>query len=480
MTEATNLQAIGLIGLAVMGENLALNIERNGFPITVYNRSRDKTDKFMATRAAGKQVHPTYNLKDFVASLVRPRKMIIMVKAGGPVDAVIDELKPLLEPGDIIIDGGNSLYTDTERRTIALEAVGLQFVGMGVSGGEEGALKGPSLMPGGQYAGYESLEPIVTKIAAQVDDGPCVTYVGKGSAGHYVKMVHNGIEYGDMQLIAEAYDLLKTALGLTAAELHEVFTAWRTTELSSFLIDITADIFKQIDDITGQPLVDLILDAAGQKGTGKWTVQSAFDLGVAIPTMIAAVTARVMSSYKAERVAAAALLPSIAGKEGYSGDRQEFIDAVHDALYCSKICSYAQGMALLGKASAEFGYGLNLSEIARIWKGGCIIRAGFLDKIKLAYQRDPQLANLLIDEDFRQTILTKEAAWRKVVQVAAQLGIAIPAFSASLDYFDSYRRVQLPQNLTQAQRDYFGAHTYERIDRPRGEFFHTEWIDIDK
>jgi 6-phosphogluconate dehydrogenase len=480
MTEATNLQAIGLIGLAVMGENLALNIERNGFPIAVYNRSRDKTDKFMATRAAGKQVLATYNLKDFVASLARPRKMIIMVKAGAPVDAVIDELKPLLEPGDIIIDGGNSLYTDTERRTIALEAAGLQFVGMGVSGGEEGALKGPSLMPGGQKAGYESLEPIVTKIAAQVDDGPCVTYVGKGSAGHYVKMVHNGIEYGDMQLIAEAYDLLRTALGLTAAELHEVFTAWQTTELSSFLIDITADIFKQIDDITGQPLVDLILDAAGQKGTGKWTVQSAFDLGVAIPTMIAAVTARVMSSYKSERVAAAALLPSIAAQATYSGDRQEFIDAVRDALYCSKICSYAQGMALLGKASVEFGYGLNLSEIARIWKGGCIIRAGFLDKIKLAYQRDPQLANLLIDEDFRQTILTKEAAWRKVVQVAAQLGIAIPAFSASLDYFDSYRRVQLPQNLTQAQRDYFGAHTYERTDRPRGEFFHTEWIDIDQ
>jgi len=468
-------QSFGLIGLAVMGENLALNIERNGFPITVYNRSRDKTDKFIATRAQGKQVVPAYTIKDFVESLERPRKILIMVKAGSPVDAVIDELKPYLQEGDIIIDGGNSHFPDTDRRTSELEALNLKFIGMGVSGGEEGALNGPSLMPGGQLEAYKEIEAIATKIAAQVDDGPCVTYIGRGSAGHYVKMVHNGIEYGDMQLIAEAYDLLKTGLGATANELHEIFSEWRSTELNSFLIDITADIFHKIDDQgTGLPLVDLILDAAGQKGTGKWTVESAFDLGVPIPTMIAAVTARVISSYKEERVfAAKVLISSTTGK--YDGDRQEFINAVRDALYCSKICSYAQGMALLAKASVVHNYGLNLAEIARIWKGGCIIRAGFLDKIKNAFKRNPQLANLLIDADFTQTILSKESAWRLVVQSAAKLGIPVPAFSASLDYFDSYRRANLPQNLTQAQRDYFGAHTYERTDKPRGEFFHTEW-----
>ncbi|CAN1212183.1 NADP-dependent phosphogluconate dehydrogenase [Tumidithrix helvetica PCC 7403] len=464
-------QSFGLIGLAVMGENLALNIERNGFSIAVYNRSRDKTDKFMETRAAGKNVKPTYTIPELVASLERPRRVMIMVKAGAPVDGVINELKPLLEPGDIIIDGGNSLYTDTDRRTVELEHANLQFIGMGVSGGEEGALNGPSLMPGGQKTAYAEIESIVTKIAAQVD-GPCVTYIGPGSAGHYVKMVHNGIEYGDMQLIAEAYDLLKTGLGMEAAELHETFNAWRSTELDSFLIDITADIFAKIDDETGDPLVDKIMDAAGQKGTGKWTVQSAFDLGVPIPTMIAAVTARVMSSYKKERVAASLVLTT-SSQAKYEGDRAEFTNAVRDALYCSKICSYAQGMALLAAASKEFKYELNLGEIARIWKGGCIIRAVFLDKIKNAFVRNHELPNLLVDPDFKQTILSKEAAWRKVVQAAAQLGIAIPAFSASLDYFDSYRRDRLPQNLTQAQRDYFGAHTYERIDKPGS--FHTEW-----
>jgi 6-phosphogluconate dehydrogenase len=464
-------QSFGLIGLAVMGENLALNIERNGFSIAVYNRSRDKTDKFMETRAAGKNVKPTYTIPELVASLERPRRVMIMVKAGAPVDGVINELKPLLEPGDIIIDGGNSLFNDTDRRTIELEQANLQFIGMGVSGGEEGALNGPSLMPGGQKTAYAEIESIVTKIAAQVD-GPCVTYIGPGSAGHYVKMVHNGIEYGDMQLIAEAYDLLKTGLGMEAAELHETFNAWRTTELDSFLIDITADIFAKLDDETGAPLVDKIMDAAGQKGTGKWTVQSAFDLGVPIPTMIAAVTARVMSSYKKERVAAAQVLTT-SSQVLYAGDRSEFINAVRDALYCSKICSYAQGMALLAAASKEFKYELNLGEIARIWKGGCIIRAVFLDKIKNAFVRNPELPNLLVDQDFIQTILSKEAAWRNVVQAAAQLGIAIPAFSASLDYFDSYRRDRLPQNLTQAQRDYFGAHTYERTDKSGS--FHTEW-----
>ena len=466
-------QSFGLIGLAVMGENLALNIERNGFSMSVYNRSREKTDTFMATRAAGKNFKAAFSIPEFVESLESPRKILIMVKAGAPVDAVISELKPLLDPGDIIIDGGNSLFTDTDRRTIELEKDKLQFIGMGVSGGEEGALNGPSMMPGGQKSAYAEIEPIVTKIAAQVDDGACVTYIGPGSAGHYVKMVHNGIEYGDMQLIAEAYDLLKTGLGMEAAELHETLVAWNSTELESFLIEITADIFTKIDEETGEPLVEKILDKAGQKGTGKWTVESAFDLGVPIPTMIAAVTARVTSSYKTERIEAARILGNVTGS--YTGDRLEFINAVRDALYCSKICSYAQGMALLGAASKAYNYELNLAEISRIWKGGCIIRAGFLDKIKQAYLRNPELKNLLIDPDFTQTILTKELAWRLVVQAAAKLGIAVPAFSASLSYFDSYRRDRLPQNLTQAQRDYFGAHTYERIDKPAGEFFHTEW-----
>jgi len=466
-------QSFGLIGLAVMGENLALNIERNGFSVTVYNRSREKTDTFMATRAAGKNFKATFSIPEFVESLESPRKILIMVKAGAPVDAVILELKPLLDPQDILIDGGNSLFTDTDRRTIELEKDNLQFIGMGVSGGEEGALNGPSMMPGGQKSAYDEIAPILLKMSAQVDDGACVTYIGPGSAGHYVKMVHNGIEYGDMQLIAEAYDLLKTGLGMGASELHETFTAWNSTELESFLIEITADIFTKMDEETGEPLLEKILDKAGQKGTGKWTVESAFDLGVPIPTMIAAVTARVASSYKSERVEAAKVLGNKTGV--YTGDRSEFIDAVRDALYCSKICSYAQGMSLLSAASKVNSYNLNLGEISRIWKGGCIIRAGFLDKIKQAYLRNPELTNLLIDPDFTQTILTKELAWRLVVQSAAQLGIAVPAFSASLSYFDSYRRDRLPQNLTQAQRDYFGAHTYERIDKPEGEFFHTEW-----
>ncbi|NJK59042.1 MAG: decarboxylating NADP(+)-dependent phosphogluconate dehydrogenase [Oscillatoriales cyanobacterium SM2_1_8] len=473
MTEQSAQQStIGLIGLAVMGENLALNIERNGFPIAVYNRSRDKTDKFVEGRAAGKNVTAAYNIPDFVAALARPRRILIMVKAGSPVDAVIDELRPHLEPGDIIIDGGNSHFPDTERRTVALESQNLKFIGMGVSGGEEGALNGPSLMPGGQSSAYQEIEAIARKISAQVDDGPCVTYIGRGSAGHYVKMVHNGIEYGDMQLIAEAYDLLRRGLNLSADELQSIFTAWNETELSSFLIEITADIFGKKDGETGAPLVDKILDAAGQKGTGKWTVNSAFDLGVPIPTMIAAVTARVVSSYKEERVAAAAILPSTSTGR-YDGEKQAFIDAVRDALYCSKICSYAQGMALLKRASKEYNYGLNLAEIARIWKGGCIIRAGFLDKIKNAYRTNPDLSNLLIDPDFTQSVLSKEASWRLVVKSAAEMGVPIPAFSASLDYFDSYRQANLPQNLTQAQRDYFGAHTYERVDKPG--VFHTEW-----
>ncbi|HEY9600348.1 MAG TPA: NADP-dependent phosphogluconate dehydrogenase [Allocoleopsis sp.] len=464
--------SFGLIGLAVMGENLALNVERNGFPISVFNRTAAVTQKFMTERAQGKNVTPTYSIEEFVKSLARPRKILIMVKAGAPVDAVIAQLKPLLEPGDMIIDGGNSYYPDTERRTQELEAANLGFVGMGVSGGEEGALNGPSLMPGGTHSAYGELAPILTKIAAQVDDGPCVTYIGPGGAGHYVKMVHNGIEYGDMQLIAEAYDLLKNTLGLDHKQLHEVFAEWNTTdELNSYLIEITADIFKYIDPDTNLPLVDVIQDAAGQKGTGRWTVQSALELAVPIPTMIAAVNARIMSFYKAERVAASKELTGPTGK--YDGDTKEFVNKIRDALYCSKICSYAQGMALLSKASKDLNYNLPLSEIARIWKGGCIIRAGFLDKIKTAFMENASLPNLLLAPEFKQTILDRQEAWREVLSVAAKLGVPVPAFSASLDYFDSYRRDRLPQNLTQAQRDYFGAHTYERTDKPGN--FHTEW-----
>ncbi|MEB3190815.1 MAG: decarboxylating NADP(+)-dependent phosphogluconate dehydrogenase [Snowella sp.] len=468
-------RTFGVIGLAVMGENLALNVESRGFPIAVYNRSPEKTQTFMATRAQGKDVKAAYSLEEFVQTLERPRKILVMVKAGSPVDAVIEQLKPLLEAGDMIIDGGNSLYEDTERRTKDLESTGLGFVGMGVSGGEEGALKGPSLMPGGTQTAYQELEPILTKIAAQVDDGPCVTYVGPGGAGHYVKMVHNGIEYGDMQLIAEAYDVLHNGLGLSNDKLHSVFSEWNTTdELNSFLIEITADIFSYVDPETQQHLIDLILDSAGQKGTGRWTIVSSLELGVPIPTMYAAVNARVMSSFKAERVAASQALTGPTHQ--YSGDVEAFIPKVRDALYCSKMCSYAQGMALIAKASADFNYNINLPEISRIWKGGCIIRAGFLDKIKKAFNDNPALPNLLLAPEFKQSILDRQAAWREVLILANELGIPVPAFSASLDYFDSYRRASLPQNLTQAQRDYFGAHTYERTDKPRGEFFHTEWM----
>ncbi|GAB4548459.1 MAG: NADP-dependent phosphogluconate dehydrogenase [Pleurocapsa sp.] len=470
-------RTFGVIGLAVMGENLALNVESRGFPIAVYNRTAAKTEAFMAERAKGKDVKAAYSLEEFVQTLERPRNILVMVKAGKPVDAVIDQLKPLLDEGDTIIDGGNSLYNDTERRTKELEATGLGFVGMGVSGGEEGALNGPSLMPGGTEAGYKDLEPILTKIAAQVDDGPCVTYIGPGGAGHYVKMVHNGIEYGDMQLIAEAYDLLKNAAGLTGEELHKVFSDWnQTDELNSFLIEITADIFNYTDPETNSLLVDSILDAAGQKGTGRWTVVSSLELGVPIPTIYAAVNARVMSAYKEERVAASKQLTASVSK--YDGDKQALVNKVKDALYCSKMCSYAQGMALLSKASAEFNYNLDLAETARIWKGGCIIRAGFLDKIKQAFNDNPSLPNLLLAPEFKQSILDRSTAWREVLAISNSLGIPVPAFSASLDYFDSYRRDRLPQNLTQAQRDYFGAHTYERVDKPREEFFHTEWTKV--
>jgi 6-phosphogluconate dehydrogenase len=458
-----------------MGENIALNVERNGFPIAVYNRSREKTDAFMAHRAPGRNVRAAFSLEQFVASLERPRKILVMVQAGKPVDAVIQQLKPLLQEGDIIIDGGNSWFEDTDRRTQELEPIGLRYIGMGVSGGEEGALNGPSLMPGGTRSSYEYLSPIFNKIAAQVDDGPCVTYIGPGGSGHYVKMVHNGIEYGDMQLIAEAYDLLKNVAGLNAAQLHEVFAQWNTTdELNSFLIEITANIFPYVDPDTNIPLVDLIVDAAGQKGTGRWTVQTALELGVAIPTITAAVNARILSSIRDERIAASKIITGPNAK--YGGDIAAFVNMVRDALYCSKICSYAQGMALLSTASKTYNWELNLGEMARIWKGGCIIRAGFLNKIKKAFDENPALPNLLLAPEFKQTILDRQAAWREVIVTAAKLGIPVPAFSASLDYFDSYRRDRLPQNLTQAQRDYFGAHTYKRTDKEGS--FHTEWVPI--
>ncbi len=463
--------SFAVIGLAVMGENLALNVERNGFPIAVYNRTAEKTQHFMAERAQGKNVTPTYSIEELVGSLERPRQILIMVKAGRAVDAVIDQLKPLLEPGDILIDGGNSLYTDTDRRVEELEPTGIHFVGMGVSGGEEGALNGPSLMPGCSQEAYAALEPIVTRIAAQVDDGPCVTYLGPKGGGHYVKMVHNGIEYGDMQLIAEVYDLMRRGLNLTGDEMHDIFQAWNQTELDSFLIEITAKIFKMQDPDSGKLLLDMILDQAGQKGTGRWTVKDALDLGVSIPTIDAAVNARILSSIKTERVAASSQLQG--PTETLQVDKQAFINDLKAALYCSKICSYAQGMVLLQKATIEHNYVYDFSEVPRIWKGGCIIRAKLLSEIQAAYKRQSDLTNLMLDPEFKQAIHDRQMAWRRVVAAAAQIGIPVPAMSSSLAYYDSYRTADLPQNLTQAQRDFFGAHTFERIDKPG--VFHHEW-----
>ncbi|SDF02169.1 decarboxylating NADP(+)-dependent phosphogluconate dehydrogenase [Sporolituus thermophilus] len=464
---------IGLIGLAVMGENLVLNMAGKGFAVAVYNRTVSKVDDFVAGRGKGLAIGGAHSVAELVAMLKRPRKVMLMVKAGKPVDDMIGELLPYLEPGDIIIDGGNSYFEDTRRRWRELAVKGIRFIGMGVSGGEEGALKGPSLMPGGDRDAYQEVAPIFTRIAAQVADGPCCAYVGPDGAGHYVKMVHNGIEYGDMQLISEAYYIMKNALGLSADELHRVFAKWNEGDLDSYLIEITRDIFTKYDDATGLPLVEVILDKAGQKGTGKWTSQSALDLGVPTPTITEAVFARCMSAYKDERVAAAKVLTGPDGR--YTGDRYEFIQAIHDALYASKICSYAQGFALLKAASAEYQWDLDFGEVALLWRGGCIIRARFLDRIKEAYQRDPQLPNLLIDPFFRSVLDKAQANWRLVVKTCKELGIPTPAFSASLDYYDSYRRAVLPANLIQAQRDYFGAHTYERTDRPG--VFHTEWLE---
>jgi 6-phosphogluconate dehydrogenase len=463
-------QKIGLVGLAVMGENLALNIEEKGFPVAVWNRSADKVDAFVA-RNPGKKVTGCRTPAELAAALERPRRIVMMVKAGQPVDDTIAVLRPHLEAGDLLVDGGNEFFTNTERRAAELEKAGLRYLGMGVSGGEEGARHGPSLMPGGQESAYRDLQPVLEKIAAQVDDGPCVDYMGPGGSGHYVKMVHNGIEYGDMQLIAEIYDVLKTLGGLGNDELGDVFTAWNDGELQSFLIEITGKIFKKKDPETGQHLVDVILDATGMKGTGKWTVQQASELGAPIPTIASAVEARILSAQKAERVQAAKVLRGVALETPV--DKKQLLEDARHALYAAKVCSYAQGMNLLKTASAQYRWGLKLGRIARIWKGGCIIRARFLDRIKQAYERDAGLANLLLDREFVEELTARQPAWRRVVSQAVARGLPTPTLSSSLAYFDGYRRERLPANLLQAQRDFFGAHTYQRLDREGT--FHTEW-----
>jgi 6-phosphogluconate dehydrogenase len=484
---------IGLVGLAVMGQNLALNIADHGFQISVYNRTTATMEKFVAgnpNTPGGLVGCPTP--EEFVESLAKPRRMILLVKAGAGTDAVIDSFVPLLEPGDIIIDGGNALFTDTIRREKALAEKGLRFIGSGVSGGEEGARFGPSLMPGGDREAYNAIEPIWNAIAAKVDaktgkpltgaapgrpiEGgvPCATYIGPNGAGHYVKMVHNGIEYGDMQMICEAYSVLRLLLGASAEETGDVFTEWNTGVLDSFLIEITADILKFKDPATGEPFVDVVLDTAGQKGTGKWTSVDALDMGVPAPTIAEAVFARFLSALKEERVAASKILNGPARGE-VAGDQKDFVNAVHDALYCSKICSYAQGFQLMRAAQAEHKWQLDFGSIARIWRGGCIIRARFLQKITEAYERDPKLANLLLDPFFKSEIDRCQSNWRKVVAACAVEGVPVPAFASALSYYDSYRSERLPANLLQAQRDFFGAHTYERVDQPRGKFFHIDW-----
>ena len=464
---------IAVTGLAVMGQNLVLNLERNGYHVVVHNRTTAKMTDFVAENV-GKKLIPAVTLEEMVANLARPRRILLMVQAGGPVDAVLDALVPLLNEGDIVMDGGNSYFPDTERRSRELTSQGLVYMGVGVSGGEEGALWGPSIMPGGAPEGWASVGPMLRAISAKADeDGqPCVSYIGRGGAGHYVKMVHNGIEYGDMQLIAEAYDILQQLLGLSAAELAQTFATWNEGELDSYLIEITSKIFRRIDSESGSPLVDMVLDKAKQKGTGKWTSQNAMDVGAPIPTINSAVTGRIVSALKEERVDASTQLPG-PDTPPYSGDRQELIDATRDALYASKISAYAQGMALLRQASEEYGYQLNLGEIAAVWRAGCIIRARFLNHISDAYARNPALTNLLLDEEFRAAVTQRLPAWRKVIQLAVAHGIPTPAFSASLAYYDSYRNARLPANLIQAQRDFFGAHTYERTDREG--IFHSEW-----
>jgi 6-phosphogluconate dehydrogenase len=466
----------GVIGLGVMGQNLALNVEDHGQRVAVWNLEPEWVDRFVAQNA-DRQIVGTKTLQDFAAALASPRRILMMIKAGDPVDQMLQKLAPVLSQGDIVIDGGNSFFKDTQRREAEWRAKGLNFFGMGVSGGEEGARHGPSLMPGGAKDAYEHMKPILESIAARSDSGPCVTYVGPDGAGHFVKMVHNGIEYGDMQLIAEAYDLLRRGLGLGAAELSEIFSSWHTGLLESYLIDITAQVLSVNDPETGKPLVDLVLDKAGQKGTGKWTAQIALDLAVPIPTIAAAIDARVLSSMKEERVRAANQYGRTAVKT-YSGDKKAFISSVKNALYAAKVCSYAQGMSMIRAGSDEYKWGIDLREIARIWKAGCIIRARLLDSIMQAYQRRSDLTNLLLDSEFQKEITATESDWRHVVSTAMSMGTPVPAMSASLAYFDSYTSAQLPQNLTQAQRDYFGAHTYQRADRPEAGFVHTDWQSL--
>ena len=464
---------IGLVGLAVMGENLVMNMESKGFTVAVYNRTTEKVKAFVEGRAAGKNIIGTYSLEELAASLAKPRKIFMMVKAGAAVDQLIEQLLPHLEEGDILIDGGNSHFPDTIRRTAYVESKGLLYVGCGVSGGEEGALKGPSMMPGGSPAAWPFVKPIFQGICAKVEDGAaCCEWVGENGAGHFVKMVHNGIEYGDMQLICEAYQLMRDGLGMTPEEMHKVFADWNNTELDSYLIEITRDILGYKDE-KGETTVNYILDTAGQKGTGKWTAISALDEGVPLTLIGEAVFARCLSAMKDERVAAAARFPRTI--PAFEGDREAFIECIRKALYASKIISYAQGYTLMRTAAQTHGWNLNYGGIALMWRGGCIIRSVFLGKIKEAFDKNPQLQNLLMDDYFAETIQTLVPAWREVVSYAVRAGVPMPAFSAALSYFDGYTSACLPANLLQAQRDYFGAHTYERIDTPRGQVFHTDW-----
>lgn len=466
-------QQIGVVGLAVMGKNLALNIESRGFTVSVFNRSAEKT-KELLQEAPGKQLVGTYSMEEFVQSLEVPRKILIMVKAGGPTDDTINQLVPYLDKGDILIDGGNAFFPDTQRRNKELAEKGIRFVGTGVSGGEEGALNGPAIMPGGQEDAYKLVEPILTAISAKVGDDACCTYIGPDGAGHYVKMVHNGIEYGDMQLICEAYQLLKDVLNVSVEELHEIFTEWNNGELDSYLIEITRDIFTKYDAETGKPMVDVILDSAGQKGTGKWTSQSALDLGVPLSIITESVFSRFISAMKQERVAASKVLKG-PDAPAFTGDRKAFIEAVRQALYASKICSYAQGFAQMRAASEEYNWDLKYGSIAKIFRGGCIIRARFLQNIMEAYDRDPGLKNLLLDSYFNGVVDNYQQSWRQVIAEAVTRGIAVPSFASALAYYDSYRTERLPANLLQAQRDYFGAHTFQRVDKEGS--FHFNWME---
>ena len=469
---------MGLIGLAVMGQNLVLNMNDHGYTVVVYNRTTSKVDDFLANEAKGTKVQGAHSIQELVSKLKRPRRVMMLVKAGQPVDDFIAQITPHLEPGDIIIDGGNSLFNDTSRRQRELEAKGLLFIGTGVSGGEEGARRGPSIMPGGSPAAWPHVKDIFQSISAKVEDGsPCCDWVGEEGAGHYVKMVHNGIEYGDMQLICEAYNILKNGLGLDEQELHDVFAEWNKGELDSYLIEISRDIFAK-KDADGSPLVNKILDTAGQKGTGKWTVINSLDMGVPITLMAEAVYARCVSALKEERVKAARKLkgPNQAIPAARNAKRRAaLIEEVRQALYASKIISYAQGYMLMRAAAAEYGWKLNWGGIALMWRGGCIIRSRFLGKIKDAFDKKPKLRNLLLDDYFKGEIKKSQKGWRNIVAIAAKRGIPVPAFSTALSFFDSYRSAVLPANLLQAQRDFFGAHTYERVDKPRGQFFHTNW-----